>query len=167
MGHIAGSVLLVSLLLGAWICPLSAQMQARSAELEPHAGLIDGNYAMGGGVQFNVSQCMGLAGTLDAVVDAGGYSELFSSANLLYGLWYCCIPAYYVRFVYLTAGAGTYHRIGKGKRLGDPCVNAGAGGRIQLNEKLGLHGEVRDFIVLGDTENRHLWAYRIGLHFIL
>jgi hypothetical protein len=32
---------------------------------------------------------------------------------------------------------------------------------------MGLSGEITDFIVLGEDARKHLWALRLGLHFIL
>jgi hypothetical protein len=167
MGILVRIILLPPLLAAAWSAPLSAEVRERSAEIETHVGAIDGNYSLGGGLQYNVTRCMGLRSTLDAVVDAGGYSQFLASANVLYGLWYCCIPAYYVRFVYLTAGAGTYHRMGKGGRIGEPAVNMGAGAKIAFHEKVGLEGEVRDFVVLAGNGRENLWAFHFGLFFIL
>jgi len=147
--------------------PLTAQTGPLTAELIPRVGIIDNTFAVGAGFLFNVTNCLGVEASMDAIVNADGYSALVSCGNITYGLWYCCIPSYYVKFVYFTGGIGNFSRIGKGDRSTDLALNMGVGARLSINEKLGIGGEMKDNIVFGSNKKKHLWAYRLGLHFTL
>jgi hypothetical protein len=159
------------LVLSAAVCllfPGSAPLGAHDSltpgagEIVLSQGIMEGNYLLSGAVRKSVTRCMDIGGTAVAVLDYHSRSEFLFTTEMRYGLWYCCIPDYYVNYLYFSAGAGSYSEMGLGARENAFALSYGAGLRFNLFDVVILDAELKAFSLFKDGGRQDRLAFTVG-----
>ena len=158
--------LLGSCLLGAVAPALAYQvLDPAGGEIVVYPGVMEGDALIAAAVRRSLSRCMDLGGWAIAVPDRDNRSEFFLTSEIRYGLWYCCIPDYYLNYLYFSAGAGSYSRMGLAERENAFALAYGTGLRFTVLGKVILGAELKGFSVFraGGREERIAWLFGCGL----
>jgi len=131
-------------------------------EIVLYPGLVEGNFLLSAAARKSLSTCIDIGLSLMAVPDYHSRSELFFTSETRYGLWYCCIPDYYVNYLYLSAGAGSYSQIGLAERENAFVLTYGSGLRFNLFGKLIIGAELKVFSVFKEGGRRDRIAFLLG-----
>jgi hypothetical protein len=139
------------------VAPPSAAQSATHPRLTPGAGeialapgMIEGAFLISASVRKALSPCLDLGGTLAAVPSRGRQSDLLFTAEVRYGLWYCCIPERYIDYLYFSAGAGSFSRMGLAERENGFALTGGPGLRIDLFGRFIVGVELKGYAVFRD-----------------
>jgi len=133
-----------------------------AGEIVISPGLIEGDFLVSATVRKALSGCLDLGGSLMAIPSSHSRSELFFTSELRYGLWYCCIPDYYIDYLYFTVGAGSFSRMGLAERENDFALSYGSGLRFNISGRFIINAEVKAFAVFPEGGRRDRLAFTLG-----
>ena len=125
-------------------------------------GVIEGTYLISSTARKALSNCLDLGGSLIAVPSLHDRSELFLLTEIRYGLWYCCIPDYYVDYLYFSLGGGSFSRLGLAERDNAFTLTCGSGLRLELFDRLILDTQLKVFVIPGGPGRRNRLAFLLG-----
>jgi hypothetical protein len=136
-----------------------------AGEVTLSPGILEGSFLLSASVRRAISPCLDLGGSFGVIPDRDPKSELYLTTEVRYGLWFCCIPDRYINYLYLSAGAGSFSRMGGGTRENDFTLTYGPGLRVDLFGKVILGGELKAFTVFreGGRVNRLAFLLTGGL----
>ncbi len=127
-------------------------------------GITEGDYLISASVRMSLTTCIDLGGSMVAVPGGNdSRSELFVTSEVRYGLWYCCIPAYYINYLYFSGGAGSYSSMGWGERADGFAITYGTGLRIRAGSRLIIGTELKAYSIFGAGDRKDMVAFLIGL----
>lgn len=134
-------------------------------EMVVYLGLMEGDVLLSAAVRKSLSNCIDIGGLAIAVPDRDSMSELFFTSEFRYGLWYCCLPNYYLDYIYFSAGAGSYSRMGLAERENAPVLTYGSGLRIKVYDSFIIGAELKGFSIFreGGRQERIGWLLGCGL----
>jgi hypothetical protein len=131
-------------------------------EIIIYPGMIEGNFLLSGVIRKSLSTCIDIGGSAIAVPDYDSRSELYFTSEMRYGLWFCCIPEYYVDYLYVSGGAGSYSQMGQAERENAFVLTYGSGLRFNLFGKFIVGVELKAFSIFKDDGRRDRIAFLLG-----
>jgi hypothetical protein len=113
-------------------------------------GLMEGSLLLSGVVRKSLSTCFDVGGSMITAPHFESRTELFFTTEIRYGLWFCCIPEYYLDYLYFSAGAGSNSQMGQGERENAFVLSYGTGLRFDVLGAIILGAEVKAFAIFRD-----------------
>jgi hypothetical protein len=126
-------------------------------------GVVDNSYLISAAVRKSLTTCIDVGGAMVAIPGRNARSELFITSEIRYGLWYCCIPAYYLNYLYFSLGAGSFSRMGLGERENSFALTYGTGLRINILKKFIIGTELKAYSVFREGGAKSRIAFLLGL----
>jgi len=137
-------------------------LQPGGGELLIYPGIMEGDFLVSASVRKYLTTCYDLGGSLMAVPDHNARSEVFFTSEFRYGLWYCCIPDYYIDYLYLSFGGGSFSQMGLGERENAFALSYGSGLRIRIFGKYIIGVELKAFSIFRDQGRSEKVAFMLG-----
>ncbi len=162
-------LLLIHLLFSSGTEPARAYqvLDPGGGEIVVYPGLMDGDPLISAAARKSLSNCIDIGAWAIAIPDRDSRSELFFTSEFRYGLWYCCIPNYYLNYIYFSAGAGSYSRMGMGQRENAAALTYGSGVRIELYGNFIIGAELKGFSIFREEGREERVGWFIGCGFPL
>ncbi len=164
---------LIASLCSLTIAGLAGDLDAHEAlipgggEIVISSGQTDGSFVVAGTGRKYITRCFDLGGSVVAVPATGPRSELFFTTEMRRGFWYCCIPRYYINYLYVSLGAGSYSRMGKARRENGFALSGGTGLRIGVFGGFILNAEIKGYTIFKNAGTEEKMVFLLGAGVLL